>query len=100
MGVAAAVEGAPSCGPGDEAELNEKRLDYVLDRVARLTETCSESLHADRAAAVEVGDHSQIAPVHCVETQRIDLEPRQRLVGNLGGDRGGAGGMRKVAHAA
>ncbi len=86
MGVAATVETAASCGPRDEAQLNEKRLDHVLDRVARLAEAGGERLHADRTTAVEVGDHRQIAAVHRVEAQCVDLEPGQRFVGGVGRD--------------
>ena len=52
---------------------------------------------ADRAAAVKVGDHRQIAPVHRVEPERVDLQPVERLVGDLGVDRPGARSMGEVA---
>src|SRR5690348_17528594 len=100
MSVAAAVKAAPPCGAGDEAELNEEGLDYILDGVARLGKACSKRLHPDRAAAVEVCDHRQVAPVHRVEAEAVDLEPRQRLVGDLGRDGVGACRMGEIADAA
>src|SRR4051812_3897074 len=36
MGPAPAVEAAAAGGSGDEAQLDEERLDHLLDRVARL----------------------------------------------------------------
>ena len=72
-------------------------LDHVLDRVARLAEARGERFDADRAAAVKVGDHGQIAPVHRVEAKRIDLQPRQRLVGDLGIDRCRPRGVGEIA---
>ncbi len=100
MGIAATVEAAPACGAGDEAELNEVRLDHVLDRVARLAEAGGQRFDADRPAAVKVGDHRQVAAVHRVESERVDLQPRQRAVGDLGVDRVGAEGMREIPHPA
>jgi hypothetical protein len=46
------VEAAPARGARDEAELDQERLDHVLDRVARLGEARGERLDPDRAAAV------------------------------------------------
>ena len=59
-----------------------------------------ERLHADRSAAIQIGDHGQIAPVHRVETKRVDLQPRQRFVGDLRVDRVRARGMGEIAYAA
>ncbi len=76
------------------------RLDHVLDRVAQFAQAGGERLHADRAAAVEVGDHGRIAPVHRIEAEMVDLEPRQGLVGGLCIDRRSADRMGEVAHPA
>ena len=100
MGPAAPVEAAPSCRAGDEAKLNEVGLDHILERVARLAEARGERLDPDRAAAVEVGDHHQVAPVHRVEAETVDLQPVERAVGDLRVDRVGARGMGEVAHPA
>ena len=35
----------------------------------------------DRAAPIVFGNAAQVAPVHAVETARIDIEPKQRRVG-------------------
>src|SRR6476659_197021 len=74
--VAAAVQAAPACRAGNEAKLNEIGLDDVFDRIARLGEAGGERLHADWSATVEIGDHRQVAPVHRVEAERIDLQSR------------------------
>src|SRR5574338_540211 len=73
VGVSAAVQTAPSCRASNEAKLNEVRLDHVLDCVARLAEPGGQRLHPDWAAAVKVGDHRQVSPVHRVEAERVDL---------------------------
>ena len=54
----------------------------------------------DRPAAVKVGDHGQIAPVHRIEAQPVDFEPGQRPVGHSGVDRVGPRRMGEIAHAA
>ena len=54
----------------------------------------------DRSAAVEIGDHRQVAPVHRVEAKAVDLKTRQRLVGDTGVDRFRADRMGEVADAA
>src|SRR5690349_24278083 len=99
MSVAAAVEAASACGAGNEAKLNEIGLDHLLDRVARLAQARSERLHTDRAAAVEVGDHREVAPVHRVEAERVDLQPGERAIGDLRVDEIGASRMGEIAHA-
>src|SRR6185369_2565311 len=98
MRIAAAVKATPACRAGDEAKLNEEGLDHVLDRVARFAEASRECLNADRSAAVEVGDHRQVAPVHRVEAKRVDLEPVERAVGYGRVDRVGTGRMGEIAH--
>ena len=100
MGVAAAIETASAGGAGDEAELDEERFDHVLDRVAWLAEASGKGFNADRATAVEIGDHGQVAAVHRVEAERIDLEPRQGAIGDLSVDIVGARGVGKIAYAA
>src|SRR5690606_11095268 len=63
MARAGVVEAAPPPGPCDEAELDQERLDHVLDRIARFGESGSQCYHYDRAAFIGVGDHRQIAAV-------------------------------------
>ena len=75
-------------------------LDHVLDRVARLGKAGGEGFDPDRAAAVEVGDHQQIAPVHRVEPEAVDFEPVQRAVGRFRVDHVVARRMGEVAHPA
>ena len=97
MGIAAAVQTPSSCRASDEAELNEEGFDDVLDRVARLGKACRQSLDADRSAAIEIGDHGQIAPVHGVEAEAVDLQPVEGAVGDAGVDGVRARGVREVA---
>ena len=67
----------------DEALLDQIGLDDVLDaRRAARDSAGRDRLDADRPAAEIVGDHREIAPVELVEAERIDLQPRQRLVGD------------------
>src|SRR5688572_33342769 len=79
---ATTVQGTASCGAGDEAELNEEGLDDIFDRVAGLAEAGRERFHPDRATAVKIGDHGQVAPVHGVEAEAIDLQTVERAVGD------------------
>src|ERR1043165_7676813 len=83
-----------------EAFLNEERLDDLLDRVARLRQRGGERLHADRPAAVVLGDGREIAAVHGVEARGVDLELQQRLVGELAIDPLDLADMGEVANAA
>ena len=100
VGVAAAIEAAPSCRAGDEAQLNEIGLDHILDGVAWLGETRGKRLHPHWAPAVKVGDHRQVSPVHRVEAKAVDLEPRQRSVRDRGIDRVRTSRMGEVPHSA
>src|SRR5215475_9746566 len=82
----------------DEALLDHERLDDLLDRVARLRQRRSNRLDADRAAAVVLRDHRDIAPVHGIETGAVDFERVQRLVGGAPVDRGHVIDQREVTH--
>src|SRR5690606_4302530 len=73
----------------DEALLDEIGLDDLFDRVARLAQPRRDRLDADRPAAVVLGDVGQIPPVEHVEPALIDVEPEERLVGDLAGYRFG-----------
>ena len=59
-----------------------------------------EGFDPDRAAAVEVGDHREIAAVHRVEPETVDLEPVERAVGDFGVDPVVARRMGEIAHPA
>ena len=93
-----AVEAAAAGRPGDEAELDQIGLDHFLDRVARLRQAGRERLHADRAALVDVRDHVEVAAIHRVEAERVDLQPLQRGIGDARVDYGLARDMGEVAH--
>ena len=81
VGPGKAVENAPASGARDETELDQVGFDHFLDRVARLGEAGGEGFDPDRAALVQVGDHHEIAPVHRVEAELVDLHPGERAVG-------------------
>ena len=97
MAPGAIVQAPPPRRSGDETKLDQIGLDHFLDRVARLGEAGGQRLHADRATLVDVGDHVEVAPVHRVEAELIDLHPVERAVGGPGVDLGHAGGMREIA---
>ncbi len=59
-----------------------------------------QRLDAHRPAAINIGDHRQIAPVHRIETQMIDLQPVERAIGDFGGDGGFARNIGEIAHPA
>ena len=61
----------------DEALLDEKRLDHVLERVARLRQRRRQRLDAHRPALV-VSSMTQILAVHLVEPRLVDLERGER----------------------
>src|SRR3984957_6691033 len=83
-----------------EALLDQIGLDDLLDRIARLGQRGGDRLDADRAAAKTKGDGVEIAPVHLVEADRIDVEQAKRAVGDASGDAGGALDNGEIAHAA
>src|SRR6202040_2021879 len=58
----------PARGALQIAALDQKRLDDVLDRIARLRQRRRHGLDADRAAAVVHRDGGEITPVHGVES--------------------------------
>ena len=69
-----------------EAELDEIGLDDVLDRVAGLGERGGDRLDADRTAAELDRDRVEIAPIHLVEADRVDVEQLERAVGERARD--------------
>src|SRR3954465_14842001 len=83
MGPRLAVEAAAASGAGDQAQLDEEGLDHLLDRVARLREAGGESLDPHRAALVEIGDHHEVAPVHRIKAELVDLHSSEGGVGDL-----------------
>ena len=67
----------------DEALLDQIGFDDILDGVARFRQSGGDRLDPDRPASEIHRDHGEIAPVELVEAQRVDFQPRQRLVGDL-----------------
>ena len=57
-----------------KALLQEEGLDDVLDRVARLGKRGGDRLDTNRTAGEFLGDHQQIAPVHQVKADAVDVE--------------------------
>src|SRR5262249_34956578 len=83
-----------------ESSLDQKRLDDLLDRVARLRQRRRDGLDSDRAAAVVLRNHREVAPVHGVKTRGVALELNESAVGGGAVDRVRAGDQRKVAYPA
>ena len=71
----AGIQHASARRPRDEAELDQIGFDHLFERVARLRKPRRQRLDAHRAALVDVGDHAEIAPVHRIQPERIDLPP-------------------------
>ena len=70
------------CGGGDdaaarrslqEAAAQEKRLDFVFERVGGDIEAVGQSLDAGRAAGEDAGQRRQVAAVLQLEAQLVDL---------------------------
>ena len=95
-----AVEHAAAGGAGDQALLDQEGLDHVFHRVARFRKAGGERFNADRATAIDIGDHHQVTPVHRVEAEAIDLQSAERGISHAGSDFGLAGGSREIAHTA
>ena len=89
-----------AAGAQDQALLDQIGLDHVFQRVARLGQRRRQRLDADRAAAVVLGDAAEIAAVHRVEAEHVDLQPRQRRHRRSRDRPGGARDGGEVAHPA
>src|SRR6266478_10168667 len=68
----------PAGGALQIAALDQKRLDDVLDRVARLRQRRGHGLYSHRTPAVIHRDGREITPVHGIEAGGIDLQRAQR----------------------
>src|SRR5450631_3406147 len=66
--------------------LDQEGFDNVLDGVARLGQRGGDRLDAGGAAAERKGDRIEIAPVHRIEPDLIDIEKAQHTVGDGAGD--------------
>ncbi len=105
---------AAAAGAQHQALLDQERLDHVFQRVARLGQRGGQGLHADRPAGMVLGDAPQVAPVHRVQPEPVDLQPGSaasamaRSIGAVAGHRGEvahpaqqpAGDARRAARAA
>ncbi len=100
MPPSARIQAAAARCTGDEAELDEIRLDDLFDRVARLGQASRQSLDANRPAAIDFGDHGKVAAVHGVQPKPVDIKAGQRRVSDFPIDDLAAGDMREVPHAA
>ncbi len=94
-----ASQQAPARRALHEALLHQIRLDDLLDRVSRLAEGGGDGLRPDRSAAEGFRDEPQVALVEGVQAPVIDLQPRQRRIGDLRVDAGLPGHGREIAHA-
>src|SRR4051794_2362627 len=78
---------SPSRGALDEAELQEKGLVHVLDRVRFLAERHRERRQAHRAAAELADDRAKQLAVGALESRAVDLEQLEGLSRDGGSDR-------------
>ena len=69
-----------------ESELEQVRLVDVLDRLRLLAERDRERREADRAAAELLDDARRSVAVEPLEPRLVDLEQRERLLGDRGRD--------------
>src|SRR5688572_20880030 len=67
----------------EESDLNEIRLDHLLDRVFVFVDRRRDGPEPDRSAAELLDDRQQELRVGLVETERVDLESIEGLVGDL-----------------
>ena len=65
-----------------KALLDEERLDDFLDSVARFGQSRGDRLDSDRPAAERKRDRVEIAAVHLIESDRVDVEHAQSPIGN------------------
>ena len=79
------VQHPSALGSCDQAKLDQIRLDHFFNRVALLRQACRNRRHADRAALIGGRDHGEIAAIHGIEPQRVNLEPGERIVGDRAG---------------
>ena len=86
-------------GALQEALLDQERLQHVLDRVALLADRRGEVVDADRAAGELVEHRAQQLAVHHVEARRVDVEHRERVVGDVARDLAVGAHLGEVAHA-
>ena len=66
-----------------EAALDQKGFDNVLDRITRLGKRGGDRLDASRAATEGERDCVEIAPVHRIKPDGIDVEKPQRPIGDV-----------------
>src|SRR5437764_2686760 len=83
----------------EEADLNQVRLDYLLDGVLLLLQRGGHVREADGAALVLLNDHQEELPVHLVEAEGVNLHAVQGVVGDLLGNAPVVLDLRVVAHA-
>jgi hypothetical protein len=80
--------------------LEEERLVHVLDRLRFLAERDSERRQTHRAAAEPLDHAAQKLAVEALEPGAVDLEQRQRLLGDLRRHGAFVAHLGDVAHAA
>ena len=100
MAPAGFAQHAAAAGAQDEAFLDQEGLDHVFEGVAGLGQGGGQGFDADGAAVVVLGNAAEVAAVHGVEPEGIDLEPGQRRVGDQAVDGAVPGHGGEVAHAA
>ena len=67
----------------DQAQLQQIRLNHILDCVARFRQASGKRLNANRATAIDICDHVQITPVHRIKAKRVHFKPVERAIRDL-----------------
>ena len=84
----------------DETLLDQEGLNHILERVPGLGQGGRQRFHAHRATAKGLDQGLQIAPVETVQTDLVDLQPRQRPIGHSRTDLARAFGLGEIADTA
>jgi len=84
-------------GPLHKPDPQQKRLNLVLDRLGDNVHAVCDRLHPGRSASENRHQDLQVLAVEAVESQDVDLEHPQRLVGQRIGDLRMPSGVGEVA---
>ena len=91
---------APSWRPRQKAALQKIGLIDVFERHSFLVDGRRKRIKTDRASAVILDDAAQHSAVERIQTELVDLQPGERLVGDLTCDHTVGAHLRIIAHPA
>ena len=69
----------PAWGALEEAELQQKRLNGFLDRVARFRQRGGDGFDPHGAAVVMIGNKTQVAMIRGIQPQRIHIQTQDEV---------------------